>query len=252
MQQGDHANQQLGIATAQPMDVGFQVLEERGIEDHAVLDHFAQAGAELARRQGVERGGVDQHAEGLQERPHHVFGGRQIDPHLAAHRAIDLGQQRGGHLEEADAAGVGGGDEAGQVADHTATDRHDHRLAIGVEFEQAFPQAGGHFDCFGLLARLDGHHGDVDLFAHQAFGHAEGVRLLDVFVGDDDGVRDRPSRCQQRSATGQVSGADFNVVAALGQVDADGLRGKGHGGSYVCFKRSRSAAVTVICRQKPV
>ena len=50
----------------------------------------------------------------------------------------------------------------------------------------------------------------------------------------------------------QVSRADFNVIAARAEVDADGLRGGGHGRSYVFFIRSRSAWVTVIRRQKPV
>ena len=82
------------------------------------------------------------------------------------------------------------------------------------------------------FARLDRHDGDLDLLADQAFGHADGVRLLHVFVGDDDGVRDFAPGGQEWAGLGQIARADLDVVASLGQIDADGLRGGGHGGSY--------------------
>ncbi len=185
----------------------------------------------FARRQGVERGRVDQDAQRLQEGPDHVFRFGQIDADLATHGTIDLGQQRSGNLQEAEAPGVGGGNEAGQVADHAAADRDDDRLAIGAEFEQALPHHGGHVEGLRRLARLDGHDVDLDLLAGQAFGHAHGVRLLDVFVGDDDGVREFGPGGQEAAGVGKIVGADFDVVAALGQIDPDGLRSGGHGNS---------------------
>ena len=124
----------------------FKIVEQFGVEDHAVLDHFAQTCNKFARRQGFQRGGVDQHAQRLEEGPDHVLRLGQIDADLAAHGTIDLGQERGGDLQEADTPGVGGGDEAGQVADHAAADRDDHRLAVGVQLEHAFPEPGGHVD----------------------------------------------------------------------------------------------------------
>ena len=153
--------------------MGFEVGEQFGVERHAVLDHFAQSGAILARREGVERRGVDQHAERLEERPDHVLRLRQIDADLAADGAVDLGEQRRRDLQEADAAGVGGGDEAGQVADHSAADGDDQRTAIGLQLEEALPQPGGHVDRLRLLARLHRDDENVDLFGQQAFGRAE-------------------------------------------------------------------------------
>ena len=112
--------------------MGFEIGEQLGVEDHAVLDHLAQSGAILARREGVERGGVHQHAQRLEERPDHVLRFRQIDADLAADGAVDLGQQRRRDLQEAEAAGEGGGDEAGQIADDAAADGHDQRTAVGL------------------------------------------------------------------------------------------------------------------------
>ena len=57
---------------------------------------------------------------------------------------------------------------------------------------------------------------------------------------------------EELAGPGDIPTADFDVVAALGQFDADSLRGEGHGVSYGFCNRSRSAAVTVIRRQKPV
>ena len=159
----------------------------------------------------------------MQERADHVLRFGQIDAHLAAHGAIDLGQQRRGDLQEAESAGVGGGDEAGQVADHAAADGHDDRLAIGAEFQHALPQAGGHFDRLALLARLDDHHVDLDVLLAKAFGHSHGVRLLHVLVGDDHGVRHLAAIREEPARRGQVARADLDIVAPLGQIDADGF-----------------------------
>ena len=64
----------------------------------------------------------------------------------------------------------------------------------------------------------------------EAFGHGGGVGLLDVLIGDDDGVGNVGPRGEEAADLRQVSRADFNVVAARAEVDADGLRGVGHGG----------------------
>ena len=96
------------------------------------------------------------------------------------------------------------------------------------------PQSSGHVDRLRLFARLDRHDGDVDLLGHEAFGRAEGVRLLHVLVGNYHGAGDFGPGGQEAAELRQVSRTDFNVVAARAEIDADGLRGGGHGRSYVC------------------
>ena len=143
----------------------------------------------FARRQGFQRGDVDQYAQRLEEGPDHVLRLGQIDADLAAHGTIDLGQERGGNLQEADAPGVGGGDEAGQVADHAAADRDDHRLAVGVQLEHALPEPGGHVERLRRFARLDGHDVDSTFRPARLSATRMACGCCDVLVGDDDGVR---------------------------------------------------------------
>ena len=55
-------------------------------------------------------------------------------------------------------------------------------------------------------------------------------------------IREEPARL------GQIAGADLDVVASLGQVDADGLRSNVL--TCMLLKPSRSAGVTVILRNE--
>ena len=134
-------------------------------------------------------------------------------------------------MQETQSAGEGRGDEAGQVADHAAADGHDDRLAIGAEFQHAFPEFRGHFHRLALFAGGDGHDGHLDRLADEAFGHLHRMRLLHVLVGEDDGVRDLAAVLEEAAGVGQVAGADLDIVAPLGQVDANGLEGGRHGES---------------------
>ena len=77
-----------------------------------------------ARERG-EHGGVAEDPEGLVERPDEVLALRQVDGRLAADRGVDLAEERGGHLDERDAAEVHRGDEARDVGDHPAAEAHD-------------------------------------------------------------------------------------------------------------------------------
>ena len=70
----------------------FQLVEEGGIEDDAVLDHLGQAAPQLAYRQRIQVG-VDPDAGGLVEVADDVLGLRMVHTDLAADRAIDLGQR---------------------------------------------------------------------------------------------------------------------------------------------------------------
>ncbi len=91
------------------------------IEHQAVLDHFGQAGAQLARAAGWQARATSAiTATRLVERADHVLAERVVDSGLAADRRVDLREQRGRHLDEGDAALVDRRGESGEIADHAA------------------------------------------------------------------------------------------------------------------------------------
>ena len=80
-------------------------------------------------------------------------------PGLPADRRVDLGDQRGRHLDDPDAAQVDGGEEAGRVAERAATDRHERLRALDAEGGQF---ASRHLDDLETLGRLALGQQDVD------------------------------------------------------------------------------------------
>jgi hypothetical protein len=101
-----------------------------------VLDHLGETGAQLPLRQRRERVRVGEHELRLVERADHVLAARMVDRGLAAHRRVDLREQRRRHLDERHAALVGRGGEAGEVADHAAAERHDRGVPVAAVREQ--------------------------------------------------------------------------------------------------------------------
>src|SRR5436305_661418 len=75
-----------------------------------------------ARREGVEAIRVEQHRRRLVEGADQILAGRDVDPGLAADRAVDLGKQSGRNLDQAAAALEDRGGEAHKVADHAAAE----------------------------------------------------------------------------------------------------------------------------------
>ena len=59
-----------------------------------------------------------------------------VDAGLAAHRGVDLRQQRGGYLDEVDAPLVAGRRKAGHVADHAAADGNQAAVPIEPVLQQ--------------------------------------------------------------------------------------------------------------------
>ncbi len=168
------------IAAIDRVDVPFEVGEELGVLDDAVLDDLGHAGVELALRQRLQHAHVDQDAARLPERADHVLGARQVDADLAADRAVDLREERGGHLHEGQAAGERRGDEPGQIADHAAAYRDDRRLAVGPFLEHPLPQLDRHVDRLALLARVDDQQIDLAALIGQRDGDRLGVHVVDV------------------------------------------------------------------------
>ena len=96
--------------------------------------------------------GIDDDGERLVERADQVLAERMVDADLAADRAVDLRQQRRRHLDDRDAAQVGGRGEAGDVADHAAADRDDGGGAVGAGPDQRVVDAADRLQLFVALA----------------------------------------------------------------------------------------------------
>ena len=107
--------------------VGVEPGEEGFIAEHAIFGDFGVAGAELARRQRIEHGGIGNHQNRLMKRAEQVLALRRVDAGLAADRRIHLRQKRGRHLHEIDAATQDRRRKAGEIADHAAAER-DHQI----------------------------------------------------------------------------------------------------------------------------
>ncbi len=179
------------------LDMPFQVGEEVLVPDHAVFDDLRDAAAQFADGKRGQRIGVDQHHLRLQKSADHILPQRMIDADLAAHRAIDLRQQAGGHLHEADAAQVGGGHEAGEIADHPAAQRDHHRFAVDFALDEIAVEPGGGFHA--LIALAGGHQQGMmrEPGALEAGAHGIPVTAVDLAIADHhdrtDGVR-QPGR----------------------------------------------------------
>ena len=70
------------------------------------------------------------------ERSNQVLAKGMIDAGLATNRAIHLRQQGRRHVDDPDAAQVGGGGEPDEVADDTAAHGNDYGGAIGMRLDQ--------------------------------------------------------------------------------------------------------------------
>ncbi len=127
--------------------------EEPGVADQPRLGDLGIAGPQLARRQGGEGGGVGQHCARLVERADQVLALARIDPGLAAHGAVHLGEQRGRHLHERQAAQRGGGREAGEVAHHAAAERDHRGLPLHPRFQHPVDHVLQHRHLLRGLAR---------------------------------------------------------------------------------------------------
>jgi len=121
-----------------------------------------------------------------------------IDPGLAAHRGIHLGEEGGGDLNERYAALITGGGETGHVADHAAAQGNERDAAIAVVLQQRIEDAVQNFQGLVLLAVRQNH--GVGLQAREG-----GLSLLQIerrhrVVGDDQHLSSGDMRPQQIGA----------------------------------------------------
>ena len=201
--------------------VGFQPREKRLVAEHAVFGDFGIAGAELARRQGVEHRGVRDHQDRLVERADQIFSMRRVDAGLAADGGIHLRQQRGRHLHEIDAAAQDRGRKAREVADHAAAERDDEIVALDLRRDQLLADIFQALIAFRNLALVDDdpRRGDAGV-EQRRLGLAQPV-CRNKLVGDDGRARAGPQRRDARAQRSQHAAADDDVIGAVAERDID-------------------------------
>jgi len=131
------------VAAKESVEAILEIAVEGRVADDGVFDDFIKPGAVLARGKSAERVRINGDEAGLIEGADEVLAFGEVDAGLAADGAINLSDERGGDVDEGDAAQVAGGDKAGDVADHSAADGDEKGAAVGAGADQS---AGERFD----------------------------------------------------------------------------------------------------------
>lgn len=179
-----------------------------GIGDEAVFDGLGEAAADFPGRQGAEEGRVDENREGVLKKADAVFELKKIDAQLSADGGVQLGQQGGGDLDEADAALEGGCAEAAHVADHAAAEVDQQRVAAGLLFHQLLPDEPAGVQVFVLFAGGRAQQGEGRP-AQRRLQPRQAVPLGVLIDGDEKpGVR----QARQKGRQPRIQRAGENVV----------------------------------------
>ena len=121
-----------------------------------VLQHLGIAGEYVLRAEGTKELGIDDDALGIAEDANLVFQSAEVDTRLAAYAGIDHSQERGGDIDEPDAALEGRGSEASKVGHHAATQVDEQRMARSPMLLQLLPDMGERLQALvGVACRND-------------------------------------------------------------------------------------------------
>ena len=108
--------------------VSLQHVQELDVQRQAVLRHLRQSRAEVSSLDGCASVSTSATtSRGCENVPTRFLPSGRLTAGLAADRRVDLRQQRGRHLDERHAAHVRRGDEPGEIADRSPSQR-DHRV----------------------------------------------------------------------------------------------------------------------------
>ena len=176
------------VTGADLLDVLLQEIEKIRVQDHAVLHDLGQTRAVLPVVERPKRLRVHQNPFRLPEGADEVFPLRNIDAGFAADRTVHLGQQRGGDLNERQAAVERRRHETRQIAHDAASDRHDDGFPVRAALDEAFPEHRGHVHALAFLAGL--HDAQIVIHAgvRKNFRDFQTVKRLDVGIGHDDRI----------------------------------------------------------------
>ena len=144
-----------------------------------------------------------------------------VDPGLAADRRIDLGEERGRHLHDADAAPQDARGEAGQVADHAAAKGDDAVAALDAELEQALAKRSEHGKALACLSGLDHHLAEQKLLLSEARFERGKMQRRHIGVGHHGSARALERARDPPAGRGEQVLADDDGIAPPGKLDLD-------------------------------
>ena len=231
----DGADAGLGIARDQCGAVDFAPVEEIGIVDQAIFDHFCIARAYFARGQGIERGRVGQHQRGLVERAHEVLARCGVDRGLASDARIDLREQGRRHLDKAAAALDHRCGKSGQIADHPAPQRQHAVAPFDIVGNQEIGHLGQKRPRFGGFARRQHQPVAGDPGRTQRRIDSRAPRPRDVDIGHDRQAVLTHKRAHFLAQPIDQARRDAHVIGRPGNIYAD-LFGRGYSHASIAFR----------------
>ena len=137
---------------------GQQVVPCPAVAYESVLKHLAETGAQVIIVERVEERRVQQHILAVVEHTHLVLQTVKVDARLSSHRCVDHCQQRGGDVNEVDAALKRGSGKSSEVGNHSAAQVHHARVACRPVVAQLLPhlcQAVERLVCVGVANGYD-------------------------------------------------------------------------------------------------
>ena len=213
----DHVLKRILIAGGEARALALEEVEKSMVHGDGVLYNLGEGLPVPIARQRVEAGEVRDDRRGLPERADRVLHADAVHAGLASDAGVDHREQRGRHLDVADAAQPGGGGHAREVAYGATADRHDAASAIDPLALQEGEQAAQPGERLGPLPTRD--HIDPVL----------DPRCLDLLRGrvrdrPHTRIRDhhRPRRLEPRHRSAQLlqhPATDVHGVRAAGRVD---------------------------------
>ncbi len=157
---------------------------------------------------------VGEDGGGLGEGADEVLSLRQVHRGLPADRGVDLRGERRRHLHERDAPHVGGGDEAGEVADRSPAQRHHDVVPVGLLGRELAKQRLVDLQGLRRLARRDAEEDGAEVPLQEALREGGEPGIRHGSVADHERLRG-PGELRQMLGGGlDDAGADRHVVGA--------------------------------------
>ena len=123
-----------------------------------------------------------------------ILSARDVDPGLAAHRAVHLSQESRRDLHEIDAAEGDARGEAGEIANDAAAERQDGRLAVNAESQHRLDQTLQIGKTFRALAGREQNLLPSDTALRQRRLKRRQMQSGNRAVGDEQHARARENR----------------------------------------------------------
>mmetsp|Transcript_7970 Transcript_7970/g.24508 ORF Transcript_7970/g.24508 Transcript_7970/m.24508 type:complete len:634 (+) Transcript_7970:255-2156(+) len=160
--------------------------EDLGVLAEGVLDDLAEAVGEEPVLEGLEDVGIDDDLERRVVAPDEVLAVWRVDRLLVGDGGVDLGEEGGREVDEADAAVEGRGDEAAEVGDRAAAERDEDRVLVYPDREDLVGELGEHLEGLGVLAVGDDDLVDAVPEFGEALDEALAVQRVDRLVGEHE------------------------------------------------------------------